>query len=134
MTEKIKYKRKILSYFIYLILSDPGRGDRDLSCGVWILGVRVVTRMVRTGSVGVTVLASKLDVLHHAVVVLDVILDIDVTKVGCDVGPVPARAGLLTVTMQLMMVTRVMTGGAGGRLSLGLPGLLLGVGQGALQH
>ena len=134
MTEKIKYKRKILSCFIYLILSDPGRGDRDLSCGVWILGVGVVTRMVRTRTVGVTVLASKLDVLHHAVVVLDVILDIDVTKVGGDVGPVAARAGLLTVTMQLMMVTRVMTGGAGGRLSLGLPGLLLGGGQGALQH
>ena len=134
MTEKIKYKRKILSCFIYLILSDPGRGDRDLSCGVWILGVGVVTRMVGTGPVGVTVLASKLNVLHHAVVVLDVILDIDVTKVGGDMGPVPARAGLLTVTMQLMMVTRVMTGGAGGSLSLGLPGLLLGGGQGALQH
>lgn len=94
----------------------------------------MVTRMVRTRPVGVTVLASKLNVLHHAVVVLDVVLDIDVTKVRGNVGPVAARAGLLTVTMQLMMVTRVMTGGAGGRLSLGLPGLLLGGGQRALQH
>ena len=119
----------------YLVLSNPWRGDRDLSCWVRILGmgVRVVlTRVVRTRAVGVTILTSKLNVLHHAVVVLDVVLDIDVTKVRGDVRPVPG-CGLLTM-VQLMMVTRMVTRGHGGRLTLGLPGLLLGGGQGALQH
>ena len=89
----------------------------------------VLTGVVRPGPVGVAVLASKLDVLHHAVVVLDIVLDIDITKVGANVRPVP---GLLTM-VHLMMVTRVMTRGRG-RLCLGLPGLLLSCGQGALQH
>lgn len=92
----------------------------------------MLTRVVRTRTVGVTILASKLNVLHHAVVVLDVVLDIDITKVRGDVRPVPG-CGLLTM-VQLMMVTRVMTRGHRGRLTLGLPGLLLGGGQGALQH
>ena len=89
----------------------------------------VLTRVVWPGPVGVAVLASKLDILHHAVVVLDVVLDIDITKVGANVRPVP---GLLTM-VHLMMVTRVMTRGRG-RLCLGLPWLLLSCGQGALQH
>ena len=67
---------------MYLVLSDPGRGHRDLSCRVGILGVRVVfTRVLTTGAMGVAVLPGELNVLHHAVVVLDVVLDIDVTKV-----------------------------------------------------
>ena len=118
----------------YLVLSNPWRGDRDLSCWVRILGMgvrMVLPRVVRTRTVGVTILASKLNVLHHAVVVLDVVLDIDVTKVRGDVRPVPG-CGLLTM-VQLMMVTRMVTRGRG-RLTLWLPGLLLGGGQGALQH
>ena len=67
-------------FFCYLILSDPGRSNGDLS-RVWILAMMVT---VDTGGmVGVAGVAIELHVLH-AVVVLDKLLHIDITKVSGD--------------------------------------------------
>ena len=88
---------------MYLVLSDPWRA------GVGVLGMRVMltisSRMAGWGPMGVTILASKLEtILHHVLVMSDVVLDIDITKVRANVvRKVPMR--------HLMMMTRMMTRG-----------------------
>ena len=85
---------------MYLVLSDPWRAL------VGVLGMLTISsRMAGWGPMGVTILASKLEtILHHVLVMSDVVLDIDITKVRANVvRKVPMR--------HLMMVTRMMTRG-----------------------
>ena len=87
---------------MYLVLSDPWRAL------VGVLGMLTISsssRMAGWGPMGVTILASKLEtILHHVLVMSDVVLDIDITKVRANVvRKVPMG--------HLMMVTRMMTRG-----------------------
>ena len=110
-------------FFCYLILSDPGRSNGHLS-RVWILAMMVtINTGGRVGVAGVTI---ELHVLH-AVVVLDKLLHIDITKVSGDLGPL------------LVLVTGVCSGVTRVRMTMSrvlpclLPWLLLGS-QCSLQH
>ena len=122
----------------YLVLSDPGRRHGDLLRGVRavagvLAGVLLLAVLGPGPVVRVAGVAAELQVLHP-VVVLDVVLHVHVSKVGCDVrGPVPGRGLVVVVGVAGVEVGVVLGLGAALHPLPLLPGLLLRR-QRALQH